>query len=108
AGFKFANAVLRRATREARAILDATADDSPAGVAIRHSHPQWIVELWWEALGREETIALCDAGNRPAEDAVRVNTLVDPRVEIPGARAASRLPVALGPTARGGIEAAEG
>jgi len=45
AGFKFANAVLRRATREARGIYDALSDADPAGAAIRHSHPQWLVEL---------------------------------------------------------------
>src|SRR5205807_747012 len=39
AGFKFANAVLRRAAGEARSIYDATSDREPAGAAIRHSHP---------------------------------------------------------------------
>src|SRR4051794_41878845 len=46
AGFKFANAVLRRGTREARQILDSVGDSDPAAAAIRHSHPQWLVELW--------------------------------------------------------------
>src|SRR3954452_3819811 len=43
AGFKFANAVLPPAPREARAIYDAFSDAEPAGAAIRHSHPQWLV-----------------------------------------------------------------
>src|SRR4051794_6452433 len=73
AGFKFANAVLRRATREARDIYDPVSAAEPAGAAIRHSHPQWLVELWWRTLGPEATIALLEADNRPAEDAVRVN-----------------------------------
>ena len=47
AGYKFANAVLRRATREGRRILDAVGDENPASAAIRHSHPQWLVERWW-------------------------------------------------------------
>src|SRR3954471_14333325 len=68
AGYKFANAVLRRATREARGILDSVSDADPAGAAIRHSHPPWLVDLWWEMLGREETLALLEANNRPAED----------------------------------------
>jgi 16S rRNA (cytosine967-C5)-methyltransferase len=76
AGFKFANAVLRRAAREAREIAAGVDDSTPAGAAIAHSHPQWLVELWWDALGRDETLALLEADNRPAEDAVRVNTLV--------------------------------
>jgi 16S rRNA (cytosine967-C5)-methyltransferase len=79
AGFKLANAVLRRATREARQIIDAVGDASPAAAAIRHSHPQWLVELWWGALGRDETLALLEADNRPAEDAIRVNPLVAER-----------------------------
>ncbi|HEX4733900.1 MAG TPA: 16S rRNA (cytosine(967)-C(5))-methyltransferase RsmB [Thermoleophilaceae bacterium] len=96
AGHKFANAVLRRATREARAIIDGLDDSTPGGAAIRHSHPQWLVELWWEMLGREETLALLDADNHPAEDAVRVNTLVaDSTPDIPGARADPELPEAL-------------
>ena len=82
AGHKFANAVLRRAAREAHAIFDAIGDTDPAAAALRHSHPQWLVELWWEALGREDTLALLEADNRPAEDAVRVNTLVADPAEI--------------------------
>ena len=96
AGFKFANAVLRRATREARAILDAIDESDPAGAAIRHSHPQWLVELWWQSLGQEDTLALLEADNRPAEDAIRVNTLVvESTPDIPGARPHSDLPEAL-------------
>src|SRR4051795_11400551 len=48
AGYKFANAVLRRATREARAVLAKVGDADPAAAAILHSHPQWLVELWWK------------------------------------------------------------
>src|SRR5438270_10628718 len=93
AGFKFANAVLRRATREARAILDATTDDDPRGASIRHSHPLWLVELWWEALGPDDTRALLEADNRAAEDALRFNPLAGaPRPEIPGARDDPEIP----------------
>src|SRR4051794_30532638 len=81
ASFKFANAVLRRATREARGIVDSIGDADPAAAAIRHSHPQWLIELWLAALGREDTLALLEADTRPAEDALRINTLVD-RVDL--------------------------
>src|SRR4051794_38836633 len=83
ASFKFANAVLRRATREALGIFESIGDADPAAAAIRHSHPQWLVELWWDALGRDDTIALLEADNRPAEDAIRVNSLVADRVDLP-------------------------
>jgi 16S rRNA (cytosine967-C5)-methyltransferase len=99
AGFKFANAVLRRATREAPALLDQLTDDTPAGAAILHSHPQWIVELWWESLGRDTTLALLEADNRPAEDALRVNTLVadleTTRATLPATHGDPDLPEAL-------------
>src|SRR5271170_4952653 len=55
AGHGLVNAVLRRATREgADALLDGLADDTPEAAAIKHSHPEWIARLWWEALGPEQ------------------------------------------------------
>jgi 16S rRNA (cytosine967-C5)-methyltransferase len=99
AGFKFANAVLRRATREALAIVAALDPSKPADAAILHSHPQWLVELWWEAFGPDDTIALLEANNRPAEDAVRVNTLTadrdNVRAQLPETHEDPELPEAL-------------
>jgi 16S rRNA (cytosine967-C5)-methyltransferase len=69
------NAVLRRAAREAPAIVAGLRDDTPERAAIRHSHPEWIARLWWDALGPEGARALMAANNEPAETAVRVNTL---------------------------------
>jgi 16S rRNA (cytosine967-C5)-methyltransferase len=73
------NAVLRRVTREG---FELPRDDTVEGAAVRHSHPEWLVRLWWEWLGPDETRALLAAGNRPAEFAVRVNTLVAQPVEV--------------------------
>jgi 16S rRNA (cytosine967-C5)-methyltransferase len=93
-GAGLVNAVLRRAAREARPMVDALPDRTPAEAALRHSHPLWIAELWFEALGPEAARALMAAGNEPAEAAVRANTLrVDP------ADLARRLPVAAHPAA---------
>jgi 16S rRNA (cytosine967-C5)-methyltransferase len=90
------NAVLRKVAREGFALPP---DDTPAGAALHHSHPLWMVQLWWDWLGPEETRALLAANNRPAERAQReapngdvifqssasqlVSTLVDPQ---PGER----------------------
>ena len=95
AGFKFANAVLRRATREAPAILAAIDDTTPAGAAIRHSHPQWLAELWWDTLGRDDTLALMEADNAPAEDAIRLNPLVTIGEPLPPGHRDPELPEAL-------------
>ena len=75
-GFKLVNAVLRRAGREGPALLAALDDATPAAAALRHSVPDWIAQLWWDALGAEQARALLAVVNEPAESALRVNTLV--------------------------------
>ncbi|HEY7619689.1 MAG TPA: transcription antitermination factor NusB [Solirubrobacteraceae bacterium] len=83
-GHRLVNAVLRRVQREG---VELPADDTPAGAALRHSHPRWLVDLWWEWLGADETRALLAADNEPAELALRVNALVDYDLDdVPGRR----------------------
>lgn len=77
AGHGLVNAVLRRAAREGPdALLAALADDTPQRAAIKHSHPEWLARLWWDALGPEQARALMAADNEPSEVALRANTLV--------------------------------
>ncbi|HYH58543.1 MAG TPA: 16S rRNA (cytosine(967)-C(5))-methyltransferase RsmB [Thermoleophilaceae bacterium] len=75
-GHRLVNAVLRRATREAGDLMAELTDHSPAEAAVRHSHPEWIVRMWWDALGPEQAIALLERNNAPAENAVRANALL--------------------------------
>jgi 16S rRNA (cytosine967-C5)-methyltransferase len=83
-GHRLVNAVLRRVQREG---VELPVDDTPAGAALRHSHPLWLVELWWDWLGADETRALLAADNEPAELALRVNALVDYDLDdVPGRR----------------------
>jgi 16S rRNA (cytosine967-C5)-methyltransferase len=83
-GHKLVNAVLRRVQREGPTLPP---DDTPANAAIRHSHPLWLVDLWWDWLGADQTRALLRANNEPAELALRVNPLVDHDLsDIPGHR----------------------
>jgi 16S rRNA (cytosine967-C5)-methyltransferase len=79
-GAKLVNAVLRGVLRSG---LELPTDDDPAGAAIRHGHPEWLVRLWWEWLGPADTRALLAANNRPAELAVRINRLVVPEGQEP-------------------------
>ena len=81
-GFRFANAVLRRAAREGRALLEQLTDESPAEAGVLHSHPDWLARMWWEALGRDDALALMARDNEPPETAVRVNTLVATPAEV--------------------------
>ncbi len=84
-GARLVNAVLRRATGEAAGIVAGLDDSTPEGAALRHSHPRWLAELWWEQLGADDARALMAADNEPAEPALRANTLVMDRDALVGA-----------------------
>jgi 16S rRNA (cytosine967-C5)-methyltransferase len=72
-GHRLVNAVLRRAARERPEL---PGDATPADAAIHHSLPRWIVDTWWEQFGPDEARELFASTNRPAELALRANTLV--------------------------------
>ena len=86
------NAVLRRAIREGPAILAALEDDTPEHAALLHSLPGWLAERWWQELGADRARELTRTVNRPAESALRVNTLRATASEV-----RARLPVAARP-----------
>lgn len=85
-GHRLVNAVLRRAARELPRL---PSDDRPAGAAIAHSYPEWLVHLWWQAFGAADARALLRRGNEAAEVALRANALVTTRDAL-----AAALPVA--------------
>ena len=74
-GAGLVNAVLRRAMRDAPAMLAELDDTTPGSAAVLHSVPDWIAEMWWEELGAEQARALMTRVNKPPESALRVNTL---------------------------------
>jgi 16S rRNA (cytosine967-C5)-methyltransferase len=82
-GAGLVNAVLRRATREGRGIVDALDDATAEGAAVKHSVPEWLASLWWSELGADEARALLARVNDPAESALRVNALKAAEVELP-------------------------
>ena len=94
-GAGLVNAVLRRATREARAIVEALPDRTPAEAALAHSHPEWIAALWFDALGAPDARALMAADNEPAES-VRAGQHAQDHARGPRRPA---LPAARAPTA---------
>jgi 16S rRNA (cytosine967-C5)-methyltransferase len=81
-GAGLVNAVLRRAVRDGPAIIAELDDDTAAAAAILHSVPQWLAELWWNELGADQARALLRRINRPAESALRVNTLLARRDDV--------------------------
>jgi 16S rRNA (cytosine967-C5)-methyltransferase len=74
-GHRLVNAVMRRATAEGAALIAGLDDTTPEGAALKHSHPEWIVRLWFEQLGAARARALLAADNEPSELALRANTL---------------------------------
>src|SRR5436190_6614618 len=96
----YANAVLRRVAQRDRDewlnILAPAYDDDPLGhLAVVHGHPRWIVEVYYDALGRDidETARACAADN------------VAPAVHLvarPGRSSAADLLAEVGPTATPG------
>ncbi|BEH11906.1 MULTISPECIES: 16S rRNA (cytosine(967)-C(5))-methyltransferase RsmB [Geobacter] len=70
------NAVLRRSDRERSSVAWPDRERDPAGyIALRHSHPRWIVEGWIAQLGFEEAETLADVMSAPPPLTLRVNTL---------------------------------
>jgi len=69
----FTNAVMRRLSEGARALVEGLPDDTPQAAALCHSYPDWIAETFWRELGADEGRALLAAQNEQSETVVRVN-----------------------------------
>jgi 16S rRNA (cytosine967-C5)-methyltransferase len=66
------NAVLRRALREQEALCQQLEREP---LAVRESHPDFLVERWKARFGAATTEELCRLNNTPSENFFRVNTL---------------------------------
>ncbi len=77
----FVNAVLRRAARQ-WASVSLAADSQAAELALRWSHPPWLVERWLAELGPEETAGFLAANNEGAPTVLRVNPLRATRAQV--------------------------
>ena len=80
------NAVLRRALREREQLVEHLRRQP---LAVRFSHPDFLVQRWEQAFGREQTLKLLQWNNQPAEVHVRANGL-----RIQATELASQLPSA--------------
>jgi 16S rRNA (cytosine967-C5)-methyltransferase len=77
----FANAIMRRLSLGLRDLVEMLPEGTPEEAALRHSYPDWVAELWFRELGRDEALALMAAQNEPLETVVRVNRRKSGRVE---------------------------
>ncbi|MDD5722402.1 MAG: 16S rRNA (cytosine(967)-C(5))-methyltransferase RsmB [Syntrophales bacterium] len=77
------NAILRNAARRMDKIKYPPFDEDPLShISVVHSHPLWLVRMWAEELGLEETHALCESNNEIPPLAVRVNRLKTTRSDL--------------------------
>jgi 16S rRNA (cytosine967-C5)-methyltransferase len=71
------NAVLRRIASEGPGWYAALPEETPEEAALRHSLPDWIAELWFDAYGEQRARALCAAANRAPALSLWPNPLRD-------------------------------
>ena len=69
------NGLLRQYLRESEGDIDPLLlpDDPAISLGIRHSYPDWLVALWLQQLGLEETEQLCQWFNQVPSIDLRVN-----------------------------------
>lgn len=73
---KFVNGILRTIARQKTELRFPDAQEVPVQhIALRFSHPVWMVERWLARFGVEETIKLCKTNNETPALSVRTNTL---------------------------------
>jgi len=70
---RLVNAVLRRIATAPIAIPED--ESTPDGIALRRSHPLWLVRRWVDRFGVAGARALCAANNTTPPASVRLNTL---------------------------------
>lgn len=78
---KLVNAVLRRVDRERGALAVPTPSDPVDALALRHSHPRWLVARWVARWGAEATEQLLAANNREAPLVARPYGIVREQLE---------------------------
>ncbi len=66
-----ANAVLRNLARRSDALPEPATDDAADDLAVRHSHPTWLVRRWLARWGVDATIRLLEHDNRAPRYALR-------------------------------------
>lgn len=80
---RLANAVLRKiAGREREEWSPPTASGSAADLAALVSHPLWLIDMWQEQFGHEDSRRLMEANNQEAPLVLRANRLRTSRDEL--------------------------
>lgn len=80
---KLVNAVLRRTDRERDALktLPTVTSDAAEALALKHSHPRWLVARWIERWGEQDTERLLALNNAEAPIIIRPYGIVREQLE---------------------------
>ncbi|ABW30563.1 16S rRNA (cytosine(967)-C(5))-methyltransferase [Acaryochloris marina] len=80
----FVNGLLRQYARAAANLNDPLElpPDPIQHLGILYSYPDWIVQVWHDQLGSEETEKLCDYCNQPPHIDLRINSLKTDRESV--------------------------
>ncbi len=71
---RLANGVLRNVVRSLDNLPEPTEGSEAKRLAIRHSHPTWMVRRWLERFGTADTVRLLETNNRRPHFGLRINT----------------------------------
>lgn len=78
---KLVNAVLRRTDREREELLTAPAGDALDALALKYSHPRWLIARWVERWGEQDTERLLTLNNAEAPIVLRPYGIVREQLE---------------------------
>ncbi|MFL5563812.1 MAG: 16S rRNA (cytosine(967)-C(5))-methyltransferase RsmB [Gemmatimonadaceae bacterium] len=98
---KLVNAVLRRTDREREHLLAARPTDAVDALALRYSHPRWLIARWIERWGEQDTERLLGLNNSEAPVIIRPFGIV--REQLEAMMEAAGVHVAEAPYARDSI-----
>ncbi len=76
------NGVLRNVIRQKADLVVPDSLEPAVRIAIRHSHPEWLVRRWIAQYGEELTERICEANNTPPHVSIRVNLMRRTRDEL--------------------------
>lgn len=98
---KLVNAVLRRTDREREQLGSARPTDSLEALALKYSHPRWLIARWVERWGEQDTERLLTLNNADAPVVIRPFGIV--REQLEAMMEAAGVHVAEAPYARDSI-----
>lgn len=98
---KLVNAVLRRTDRERDQLTTPTPTDAVDALAVKYSHPRWLVARWVERFGEQDTERLLTLNNADAPVVIRPYGIV--REQLEAMLEAAGVHVAEAPYARDSI-----